>query len=173
METLWQACIKRKTATSGITIFHLTIKDTAEALKQPIKKTAQQIANSIETDLARQQHGLTALNKNSDKFGDIFKDYLNELVCAKKTLELRVALSKHFLCVFQDKPVKTISILDREEYRRNRRLDVLSNPKNINKKDSEISFRTVNLEISTMHNFFNYCIKKALSIKTPAPELKN
>ena len=137
------------------------------------KKTAQQIANSIETDLARQQHGLTALNKNLDKFGDIFKDYLNELVCAEKTLELRVALSKHFLCVFQDKPVKAISILDIEEYRRNRRLDVLSNPKNKNKKDSEISFRTVNLEISTMHNFFNFCIKKGIIDKNPARELKN
>jgi len=136
------------------------------------KKTAQQIANSIETDLARQQHGLTILNKNLDKFGDIFKNYLNELTIAKKTLELRIALSKHFLCVFQDKPVKTISTSDIEEYRRNRRLDVLNNPKNKNKKDSEISFRTVNLEISTMHNVFNYCIKKGIIDKNPCAGIK-
>ena len=83
-----------------------------------------------------------------------------------------MALSKHFLCVFQNKPVKAISILDIEEYLRNRRLDVLSNPKNINKKDSEISFRTVNLEISTMHNFFNYCIKKGIIDKNPCTGIK-
>ncbi|MHB1697511.1 MAG: tyrosine-type recombinase/integrase [bacterium] len=136
------------------------------------KKTAQQIANSIETDLARQQHGLTALNKNSDKFGDIFKDYLDELICAKKTLDIRITVSKHFLRVFQDKPIKTILTADIEEYRRNRRLDVLNNPKNINKKDSEISFRTVNLEISTMHNFFNYCIKKGIIDKNPCTGIK-
>ncbi|MCL4322647.1 MAG: site-specific integrase [Deltaproteobacteria bacterium] len=83
-----------------------------------------------------------------------------------------MALSKHFLCVFQDKPVKAISILDIEEYRRNRRLDVLSNPKNKNKKDSEISFRTVNLEISTMHNFFNHYIKKGIIDKNPCTGIK-
>ncbi|RZD17577.1 MAG: site-specific integrase [Candidatus Acididesulfobacter diazotrophicus] len=49
---------------------------------------------------------------------------------------------------------------------------MLSNPKNINKKDSEISFRTVNLEISTMHNFFNYCIKKGIIDKNPCTGIK-
>ncbi|MHB1545115.1 MAG: hypothetical protein ACYCSB_05090 [bacterium] len=45
--------------------------------------------------------------------------------------------------------------------------------KNSGKKDGEINFRLVNLETTTLHNFFNFCIEKTISIKTLAPALRN
>jgi len=77
----------------------------------------------------------------------------------------KTAVNKHFTASRKKITLLNFSL-------RNRRLDVLSNPKNINKKDSEISFRTVNLEISTMHNFFNYCIKKGIIDKNPCTGIK-
>jgi integrase len=45
-------------------------------------------------------------------------------------------------------------------------------PKNQQKKESEINFRWINLEISTLHHFFNFCIEKGLIEKNPASGVK-
>ena len=45
-------------------------------------------------------------------------------------------------------------------------------PKNKDKKVSTISFRSVNLEISALRHFFNYCIEKGYIDKNPCSDIK-
>ena len=48
----------------------------------------------------------------------------------------------------------------------------MSMPKNLNKRESEMTFRSVNLEIAVLSNFFNYCIEKSYIDKNPATGVK-
>ena len=45
-------------------------------------------------------------------------------------------------------------------------------PKNIGKRESEISFAYLNKEILILSNFFNFCIEKGLIDKNPAAKIK-
>jgi integrase len=54
----------------------------------------------------------------------------------------------------------------------NRKLEITSLEKNSGKREAEISFRTVNLEISILYNFFNFSIKKGYIDKNPCVGIK-
>ena len=70
------------------------------------KKTAQQIANSIETNITRQMHGLPLLNnKNKNIFENIFNEYLNNLTCSKSTKNRDISSSKNFMPIFEYKEI--------------------------------------------------------------------
>ena len=81
-------------------------------------------------------------------------------------------MSKHFLPVFADKAVKIITADLIETYQLKRKLEIAALPKNIKKREQEISFRLVNIEIATLYNFFNYCIKKGYLEKNPCAGIK-
>ena len=136
------------------------------------RQSAQQIANSIETDIARQSHNLPTINKSIAKFAILFDEYLANMNVSKETKQLRIVASKHFLPVFNNRDINDISITDIEKYQLQRKLQVLNLPKNAGKKESAISFRFINIEIATLHNFFNFCIKKQLIDKNPASGIK-
>ena len=86
--------------------------------------------------------------------------------------DLKKYLSKHFLPVFQNMPLDNITADKIENYRLNRKLEITSLEKNSGKREAEISFRTVNLEISILRNFFNFCIKKGHIDKNPCAGIK-
>ena len=48
----------------------------------------------------------------------------------------------------------------------------MSMPKNAGKRESEISLKSVNLEIAILSNFFNFCIEKGYIDKNPASGIK-
>ncbi|MHB8282760.1 MAG: tyrosine-type recombinase/integrase [bacterium] len=137
------------------------------------KKSAQLIAESIQTDLARQKYDLPGLNNNKNIFDSIFQqDYLKNLTSSKSTINRTIVASKNFLPLFNNKQINNIKQIDTEEYQRNRKIEIANYPKNQQKGGSEISYHSVNLEIAVLHHFFNYCIKKELIDKNPCTGIK-
>ena len=136
------------------------------------RQAAQQIANSIETDIARHSHNLPTINKGIANFAILYKEYLQDMNVSEGTKEVRINASKHFLKSFENKYIQHISQLDIEKYQLQRKLEIMSLPKNSGKRESEISFRLANIEIATLYNFFNYCIKKQLIDRNPCSGIK-
>ena len=100
------------------------------------KKLAEKIASTIKSDILRQKHELpTIVNYAEDyDFQELWKQYLESQAVAKKTVEIRLTASKHFLPVFADKSVKIITADLIETYRLKRKLEITSLPKNIKKE---------------------------------------
>jgi integrase len=134
------------------------------------KKLAQQIANTIEADLVRKKFSMPV--KNNYTFSTAWEQYKKSLTNINRTIKNKEFAANHFLPVFKDKNISEITQSDIKEYQIKRRLEVLSLPKNQLKKESEINFRWINLEISTLHHFFNFCIEKELIEKNPASGVK-
>ena len=134
------------------------------------KKLAQQIANTIEADLVRKKFSMPV--KNNYTFSTAWEQYINSLSVNNKTKELRIYLSKHFLLIFKDKSISDITQSNIKDYQLKRKIEIMAMPKNIGKKESGISFRSVNLEVNTLNHFFNFCIEKGLIEKNPAAGVK-
>ena len=134
------------------------------------KKFAQQIANTIESDLVRKKFSMPF--KNNYIFLTAWEQYINSLSVNNKTKELRIYLSKHFLPDFKGKQISDITQSDIKKYQLKRKVEIMAMPKNIGKKESGISFRSVNLEVNTLNHFFNFCIEKGLIEKNPAAGVK-
>ena len=134
------------------------------------KKLAQSIADTIKTDILRKKHDLPSVINY--RFKDLWELYISSRLTAKGTQKLKIAASKHFLPFFKDKQITAITRDLIENYQLKRKLEVINLPKNSGKKESEISFRFVNIEMSTLHNFFNFCIEKGYIDKNPAAKIK-
>ena len=138
------------------------------------KNLAEKIASTIKSDILRQKHDLpTIVNYAADyNFQDLWEQYLKSQAVSSETVKLRRHVAKHFLPVFSDKSIKIITTDLIETYQLKRKLEITAMPKNIKKREQEISFRIVNIEIATLYNFFNYCIKKGYIEKNPASGIK-
>jgi integrase len=134
------------------------------------KKLAQQIANTIESDLVRKKFSMPI--KSNYTFLTAWEQYISSLSVNNKTKELRIYLSKHFLPDFKGKQISDITQSNIKDYQLKRKIEIMAMPKNIGKNESEISFRSANLEITTLHHFFNFCIEKGLIEKNPASGVK-
>ena len=134
------------------------------------KKLAQEIANTIEADLVRKKFSMPV--KSNYIFLTAWEQYINSLSVNNKTKELRIYLSKHFLPDFKGKQISDITQSDIKKYQLKRKIEIMAMPKNIGKKESGISFRSVNLEVNTLSHFFNFCIEKGLIEKNPAAGIK-
>ena len=136
------------------------------------KKLAENIADTIKADLLRKKHDLPSTVNYL--FKEIWEYYISnqKLSSSKETFLSKEKSSKHFLPVLKDKNITGITQSDVENYQLKRRLEILSMPKNINKRESEISFRSANIEIATLSHFFNYCIKKGYLDKNPCSGVK-
>ena len=134
------------------------------------KKLAQQIANTIEADLVRKRFSMPV--KNNYTFLTAWGQYFNSLNNSKGTAEVKEWISKHFVPVFKDKNVSEITQSDIKDYQLKRKIEITIMPKNIGKRESEISFAYLNKEILILSNFFNFCIEKGLIDKNPAFKIK-
>ena len=134
------------------------------------KKLAQQIANTIEADLVRKKFSMPV--KNNYTFLTAWEQYIKSQSHSSKTTEDKISLSKHFLPIFKDKSISDITQSNIKDYQLKRKIEIMAMTKNIGKKESEISFRSVNLEITTLHHFFNFCIEKGLIEKNSAAGVK-
>ena len=134
------------------------------------KKLAQNIADTIKADVIRKKHSLpSAINY---KFEDVWKAYLSSQLSGIKNNERKIIAAKHFLSFLKDKPIQSITTDQIENYQLKRKMELLSIPKNKDKKESEISFRSINIETGTIRHFFNFCIKKGYLAKNPATGIK-
>ena len=134
------------------------------------KKLAEHIADTIKADLLRKKHDLPSNIKFH--FKDIWDIYINSLANSPRTLENKHVDSKHFLPFFGNKNIDTIKSSDIKEYQLNRKIEISKKSKNLGKRESEISYKTINLEIGTLSHFFNYCIEKGYIDKNPCVGIK-
>jgi integrase len=134
------------------------------------KKLAQQIANTIEADLVRKKFSMPV--KNNYTFLTAWEQYFNSLNNSKGTVEVKEWISKHFIPVFKEKNLAEITQSDIKDYQLKRKIEITAMPKNIGKRESEISFAYLNKEILILSNFFNFCIEKGLIEKNPAAGVK-
>ena len=133
------------------------------------KQSAKLIAESIQTDLAREKYDLPVLkNKNIENFTILWEEYIKNA----NTKNRKAVASKHFLPFFKDKILTDISITDIKNYQMQRKLEIMSVPKNIGKKENQVSFRSVNLELEVLRHFFNSCIELGRIEKNPASKIR-
>ena len=134
------------------------------------KKLAENIANTIKTDILRKKHSLpSAINYN---FGDVWDNYMKSQMTGLETQKVKKWISIHFLPVFKDKKIAEINKDQIENYQFKRHSEILAIPKNKDKRESEISFAYLNKEILILSNFFNFCIKKGYLEKNPCAGIK-
>ena len=131
-------------------------------------KSAVLIAKGKETDIARGKNDLPTLKKRVVNFTTAWEKYIGSDTSSGSNIKNKKYLSIHFLPVFKNKDIKEITVSDIEDYRLQRKVETENLPKNADKKESQISFRTVNREISILRHFFNYCIKNGMLEKNPA-----
>jgi len=134
------------------------------------KKLAQQIANTIETDLIRKKFNIPT--KSNYTFLSAWEQYIKSQTVSKGTIEVRINASKRFLPIFKHRNLTDIAQSDIKDYQAKRKIEIAAKAQNIGKRESEISFRIANIETSTLHNFFNFCIEKGLIEKNPASGIK-
>ena len=90
----------------------------------------------------------------------------------EKTIERKIVAGMHFLPFFENKRLSNISTLDIKNYHAERRIEMLNDPKNNGKKESEINFRSINLEKATLSHFFNFCIEHGYIQNNPVTRIK-
>ncbi|MHB1679813.1 MAG: tyrosine-type recombinase/integrase [bacterium] len=134
------------------------------------KKLAENIADTIKADIIRKKHDLPRMINY--QFKDLFNLYINSLTNTKRTVVNKISISKHFMPVFKDKNIQSITKDQIENYQLKRRLEVLNLSKNAGKREHEISLRFINIEFATLSHFFNFYIKKGYLEKNPAAGIK-
>ena len=138
------------------------------------KQSAKLIAEAKQTDIAREKNDLPTLKKLVVNFTTVWEEYLkhSSINNEKDTVRRKGIASKHFLPVFQNKNLKEITVNDIKNYQFARKLELIGLSKNQGKKDSEINYRSINLEIVTLSNFFNFCIEREYISQNPAIGIK-
>jgi integrase len=135
------------------------------------KNEAEKIASAIKTDIIRNKHDIpTKINYNDYNFNELWEMYIQSQVISERAIERKITARKHFV-QFNNKSIGSITRTDIENYQLKRKLEIIAMPRNRNKREQEISFRTVNIETSILHNFFEFCINKELIDKNPAEKI--
>ena len=135
------------------------------------KQSAKLIAEAKQTDIARGKNDLPALKKTVVNFTTAWEKYIKSLPNGKETIRNKLLAYTHFK-PFWNRNIAEITIQDIEHYQLQRKLEVIEMPKNAGKREQDINFRWVNLEIATLRHFFNYCIKSGYAEKNPAAGIK-
>ena len=136
------------------------------------KSLASEVAAALKADVVRKKFDIPSKYKVKRTFKAVWDEYIKNQSTGKETIRRSGIASKHFLPIFENIFFENIKNIDIEEYQKQRRLEILHLEKNVNKKESEISYRSVNYEIVVLHHFFNYCIKKGYLDKNPAFKIK-
>ena len=152
--------------------FRLDNKHYQHSCKTKDKAVAEDVASAIHADIIRDRFNIPAKNKAVYTFKKVFEEYIENQAVSPPTKELRTHMSKHFLPVFANFEINKITAADLEKYQIKRKIEILNLSKNAGKREQDISFRLINIEIATLYNLFNYCIKKSYLDKNPASGIK-
>ena len=135
------------------------------------KQSAKLIAEAKQTDIAREKNGLPALKKTAVNFTTAWEKYIKSLPNSKETIRNKLLAYAHFK-PFWNRNIAEITIQDIEHYQLQRKIEVIEMPKNEEKREQDINFRWINLEIATLRHFYNFCIKSGYAEKNPAVGIK-
>ena len=136
------------------------------------KTLAEEVSSAIKSDIIRKRFSIPEKYKKYHNFQNTWKEYLKSLNNSQKTIDRKIISSKHFLPFFKDKFIEDITNSEIKRYELFRKNEVESMDKNKNKRESEISFRSVNIDITILQSFFNYCIEKEYIDKNPCGKIK-
>ena len=137
------------------------------------KEVAEEIASIIHADIIRNKFNIPLKNISQRLFAETYQEYLKNISNSKEFMTKKnTTCPNHFLPVLGKKELKDISISDIKDYQAKRKIEIMNMPKNLNKRESETTFRSVNLEIAVLSNFFNYCIEKGYLDKNPCSGVK-
>ncbi len=138
------------------------------------KKLAEQIEISVRNDVIKKGNSLPTNRNKNLLFKTAWEKYLDNIAGSDtgKTIERKIVAALHFLPFLENKRLSDISTLDIKNYQAERKIEILANPKNNGKTEAEISFRSVNLEISILRHFFNFCIEHEYISQKPTIGVK-
>ena len=136
------------------------------------KKLAEEIAAALQADVVRNKFNIPAKYKAEKVFSEVWEQYFKSQSTEKETIRRAGIASKHFIPVFESKNITDITLGDIKAYQLQRKLEIMNLEKNIGKKDSQISYRSVNYELTILHHFFNFCIEKGYLGNNPAAGIK-
>jgi integrase len=153
--------------------FELDNKRYQYSCKTKDKDVAEEVASAIHADTIRNRFNIPVRNKAELLFKNIYQEYLNVISNSKEwTIKKNQTCPKHFLPIFAERELKDILLLNIKNYQIQRKFEIMSLLKNTGKRESEISFKSVNLEIAILSNFFNFCIEKGYLDKNPCSGIK-
>ena len=136
------------------------------------KKLAEQVEISVKNDIIKQEHNLPSARNKNLLFQAAWESYLKNSGNTEKTIRSKIDSGKHILPVFQNKSLGRISSADIKNYQLERKLEVRNRSKNMDKREGEINYRSVNIELATLHHFFNYCMERDYIQSNPASRIK-
>ena len=136
------------------------------------KKLAEEIAAALQADVVRNKFNIPAKYKVEKTFKEVWEQYFKSQSTEKETIRRAGIASNHFIPVFESKNITDITLGDIKDYQLQRKLEIMNLEKNIGKKDSQISYRSVNYELTILHHFFNFCIEKGYLGNNPASGIK-
>ncbi len=136
------------------------------------KKLAEQVEISVKNDIIKQEHNLPSARNKNLLFQAAWESYLKNSGNTEKTIRSKIDSSKHILPVFKNKNLGRISSADIKNYQLERKLEVRNKPKNTDKREGEINYRSLNIELATLHHFFNYCMERNYIQSNPASRIK-
>ncbi len=136
------------------------------------KKLAEEIAAALQADVVRNKFNIPAKYKAEKVFSEVWEQYFKSQSTEKETIRRAGIASKHFIPVFESKNITDITLGDIKAYQLQRKLEIMNLEKNIGKKDSQISYRSVNYELTILHHFFNFCIEKGYLGNNPCTGIK-
>ena len=134
------------------------------------KKLAEEVAASLQADVVRNKFNIPAKYKAEKVFSEIWEEYIKSLNNTPRNIKNKELVYKHI--TFYNKNISEISQSDIKAYQLQRKLEVISSEKNIGKREQDINFRWINIEITTLHHFFNFCIEKGYLGNNPCTGIK-
>ncbi len=93
---------------------------------------------------------------------------MDSLINSSRTVINKTVESKHFLPFFDNKEIINIKSADIKSYQLQRKLEIMNLTKNAGKREQDITFKSINNELGTLSNFFNFCVEKGYADKNPA-----
>ncbi|RZD15586.1 MAG: site-specific integrase [Candidatus Acididesulfobacter guangdongensis] len=153
------------------TEFEVDNKRYQMSTKTKDKKLAQEIAAALQADTIRNKFNIPQKYKVEKRFKEAWEEYVKSLNVAKSTLKSNLSRSKHFI-FFYEKNIKDITQLDLKNYQLKRKKEILAMPKNLEKREQDISFKEINHELQILRNFFSFCILNGYLDKNPAAGIK-
>jgi integrase len=130
---------------------------------------AKNILNVRKTDILRGSYNLPSQVRK--QFSDLWSIYISKQKPGKTTYG-KILSAKYFLPIFEKKDIKALTHADIVNYVSMRAIQIINLPKNQSKRESEISFRELNIEIATLSHFFNFCKSNNFVDGNPASGIK-
>lgn len=101
--------------------FHIEGQRFRFSTKVTDKSLAKEIEQTIKSDIIRKRFEIPVKNSNTLLFKNAFAEYISTLTNIKSTIDVKITASKHFMPVFQDKKIKSITPNDIKEYQLKRK----------------------------------------------------